>query len=306
MIGSYCSFEMLLYFLFTVLLAGAATAAGGSTNTVRATEEITYKAAVAKGSVSGKIPKGTALEVVSEEGESLTVRFRQFTTTVPKQSTDYFVSRGDLPTGNEEGSSRPNYYPAIVFDEFSVSVKPFQAPQWVFTKDELNNAYYSAINSIKNVLKAPSTAKFSNPVLDPEGTGAKADAAGRIVCKGTVDAQNSFGVPLRQKWVVWVQPKGSDQWGVVYAVLDGNVLLDDREQYKPDRTASAEQFLGMSRDAMLRLMGEPVEVAEESDPKNGSSKRYYFSKEKDKETFFTVLDSDGKISSGMFQGTWFY
>lgn len=305
-IGSYCSFEMHLCFLLTVLLAGAATAAGGATNTVKATEEIAYKATVAKGSISGKIPKGSVLEVVSEEGENLTVRFRQFTTTVPKQSTDYSVPRGDLHTGNEEGSSRSNYFPAMVFDDYNVSAKPTQAPQWVFTKDELSNAYYSARNSIKSVLKAPSTAEFSSPALDPEGTGAQADTAGRIVCKGTVDAQNSFGVPLRQKWVVWVQPKGSDQWGVVYAVLDGKVLLDDREQYKPDRTACAEQFIGMSRDAMLRLMGEPVEVAEESDPKNGTSKRYYFSKEKDKETFFTLLDSDGKISSGMYQGTWFY
>jgi hypothetical protein len=297
---------MHLYFLLTVLLAGAATAVGGATNTVKATEEIAYKATVAKGSISGKIPKGSVLDVVSEEGENLTVRFRQFTTTVPKQSTDYFVPRGDLHTGNEEGSSRSNYYPAVVFDEFTVSVKPFQAPQWVFTKDELNNAYYSARNSIKSVLKAPSTAEFSSPLLDPEGTGAKADTAGRIVCKGTVDAQNSFGVPLRQKWVVWVQPKGSDQWGVVYAVLNEKVLLDDREQYKPDRTACAEQFIGMSRDAMLRLIGEPVEVAEESDLEIKSSKRYYFSKEKDKETFFTVLDFDGKISSGMYQGIWFY
>ena len=296
---------MHLCFLLTVLLAGAATAAGGATNTVKATEAIAYKATVAKGSISGKIPKGTALEVVSEEGENLTVRFRQFTTTVPKQSTDYFVPRGDLHTGNEEVSSRSNYYPAIVFDEHNASVKPSQVPQWVFTKDELNNAYYSARNSIKSVLKAPSTAEFSSPALDPEGTGAQADTAGRIVCKGTVDAQNSFGVPLRQRWVVWVQPEGSDQWRVVYAVLDGNVLRDDRQQHKTEQTMTAEQFLGMSRDAMLRLMGEPIEVTEGSHPEDGSYKIYSFSKEKDKETFFTVWDSDGKISSGMYQGTWF-
>ena len=302
MIGSYCSVEVHVYFLLTVLLAGAATAVGGATNTVKATEEISYKATVAKGSISGKIPKGSVLDVVSEEGENLTVRFRQFTTTVPKQSTDYFVPRGDLRASVAMLHKSADDY----LGPTNVSVKPTQAPQRVFTKDELNNAYYSARNSIKNVLKAPSTAKFSNPVLDPEGTGAKPDTAGRIVCKGTVDAQNSFGVPLRQRWVVWVQPEGSDQWRVVYAVLDGNVLRDDRQQHKTEQTMTAEQFLGMSRDAMLRLMGEPIEVTEGSHPEDGSYKIYSFSKEKDKETFFTVWDSDGKISSGMYQGTWFY
>jgi hypothetical protein len=257
------------------------------TSTVKSTAEIPYKATVDKGSVSGKIPRGTDLEVISEEGENLLVRFRQLTTTVPKQSTDFVAA-----TENAEQN------------EATVMPSLPQAPQRTFTKEELNNAYYSARNSIKTVLKAPSTAKFSNPQLDP-GTGATPDDAGRIVCKGFVEAQNSFGVPLRQGWVVWVQPEGNDQWRIVYAVLDGNVLRDDRKSHKTEQSLSAEQFLGMAREEMLRVLGKPIDVKEGGNSDDGAFKIYSFSNQKGKETFFTVWDSDGKITSGMYQGTWF-
>lgn len=288
------------FVLILVLLASVALAVDAARK-VKATEEIAYKAKVDKGSVGGRIPKGTELEVVGEEGENLRVRFGQLTTTVPKESTDFFVPDGDLQTSvaalqkSSEGYSGPS----------NASLKPDQAPQRTFTKDELSNAYYSARNSIREALKAPSTAKFSNPQLDPEGTGATPDDAGRIICKGYVEAQNSFGVPLRQRWVVWVQPEGSDQWRIVYAVLDGNILRDDREQHKTGQTLSAEQFLGMNREEMLRLLGQPIDVKEGGNSDDGGFKIYSFSNEKGKETFFTIWDSDGKITSGMYQGTSF-
>lgn len=293
-------FSRIHIFLLLTLLATVAYAAEPARK-VKATEEIAYKAKVDKGSVGGRIPKGTELEVIGEEGENLSVRFGRLTITVPKKSTDYFVPVGDLHASvaaldkSTEGYLGPT----------NASLKPDQAPHRVFTKEELNNAYYSARNSIREVLKAPSTAKFSNPQLDPAGTGATPDDAGRIICKGYVEAQNSFGVPLRQKWVAWVQPEGSKQWRIVYAVLDGNILRDDRNQHKTDQTLSAEQFLGMSREEMLRTLGQPIDVKEGNNSDDGGFKIYSFSNEKGKETFFTIWDSDGKITSGMYRGTSF-
>lgn len=269
--------------LLLVFLMSSAYSAE-KTTAVKSIVEIAYKATVDKGSVRGKIPKGTELEVICEEGENLRVRFRQLETMVPKQSTDFAVATQNA--AQSEATAMP------------------QAQQRTFTNDEIDSAYYSAKNSIKSVLKAPSTAKFSNRHIDP-GTGATPDDAGRIVCKGFVEAQNSFGVPLRQSWVVWLQPEGSDQWRIVYAVLDGNVLRDDRKSHKTEQTLSAEQFLGMTREEMLRVLGKPISVKEGNNLDDGTFKIYSFSNEKGKETFFTIWDSDGKITSGMYQGTWF-
>jgi hypothetical protein len=173
----------------------------------------------------------------------------------------------------------------------------------VYSKDELSNAYYSARNALKQVLTAPSTAKFSNPVTDPN-TGATQDDAGRIICRGTVESQNAFGVPLKQSWVVWLIGEG-DKWLTVYAVLDGQVLLDNRDKQKTQQTRTAESFLGMSREQMLKEVGQPVAVTDGGHPDDGTFKLYNYGGEKGAETFFTIWDSDGKISSGMYQGTSF-
>jgi hypothetical protein len=258
--------------------------------TVRAMEEISFKATLEKGSVSGKIPKETHLEVLGVEGDNLKVRFRQLTTTVPKAATDF----GTSPT-----SAGPTKFAGIKTKQALPDVA-----KRTFTKEELDSAYYSARNGIRGVLKAPSTAKFSNLQLDPD-TGATPDDAGRIICKGYVEGQNSFGVPLRQRWVVWVQPEGKDQWRAVYAVLDGNILRDDRTDHKTEQVMSAEKFLGMRESEVLRLMGDPIDVHQGNNSADGAFKVYSFSKQKGKETFFTIWASDGVISGGMYQGVSF-
>lgn len=212
-----------------------------------------------------------------------------------------------LSSGTPQSEPAPTPPPAI--EEPAEDPPPASAPaanpnKKTYSKDELTNAYYSARNAIKGVLTAPKTAKFSNPVTDPR-TGAEPDDAGRIVCRGTVESQNAFGVPLTQSWVVWLMPEGETQWRTVYAVLDGNVLLDTRDQHQTQQTRSARSFLGMTREQMLKELGEPAKITEGGHPDDGTFNLYSYGGAKGGETFFTIWDSDGKISSGMYKGTSF-
>ncbi len=66
-----------------------------------------------------------------------------------------------------------------------------------------NSAIYAtAMTAVKSQLKAPSTAKFSNQHIDQS-------SSNTWVVTGTVEAQNSFGVPLRNYYKV-VVTKTSD------------------------------------------------------------------------------------------------
>lgn len=62
--------------------------------------------------------------------------------------------------------------------------------------------YHSAKRLIESQLKAPASAEFSTYVPGKTPTGAKQLTKGRWLASGTVDAQNSFGAKLRQKWFV--------------------------------------------------------------------------------------------------------
>jgi hypothetical protein len=179
-----------------------------------------------------------------------------------------------------------------------------EAPAKEYTKAEIDGAYYSSRNFIKTALKAPATAEFSNPITDKETTGSTVTHEGRIQSKGFVDAQNSFGALLRQSWMVVVQPEG-EQWRIVYAVLGKNILMDTRKDYKTENIRNAESFIGMTKKDMIAELGEPTETKTESNMGYGRFCIYSYSKENDKETFFTIWDSDGKISSGCYQGTYF-
>lgn len=173
-----------------------------------------------------------------------------------------------------------------------------------FTKKDLSDAYYTSRNFIKNTLKAPSTAKFSNPITDQQTTGSNITVEGRIQSKGIVEAQNSFGVPLKDHWMVVLQPEG-DQWRVVFARLGDKVLMDTRNDHKTDGVLKAEEFIGIPKISMVEVFGEPLEVKNGSHTVDGSYSIYVYSNEKGKETFFTIWDSEELISSGSYLGNAF-
>lgn len=176
------------------------------------------------------------------------------------------------------------------------------APQ--FSKVDISNAYYTSRAYIKEALKAPKTAKFSNPLLNQDTTASVVTHEGRIKSTGVVEAQNSFGVPLEQSWQVVVQSEGN-QWRVVYAVLGENTLIDTRNEHKTQNTMTAESFMGMTKQQMINKLGEPSETLDSSNAEDGKFSTYTYSKEKGKETLFTIWDSDEKITSGCYQGTYF-
>lgn len=169
----------------------------------------------------------------------------------------------------------------------------------------IQDAYYASRRFVQNSLKAPSTAKFSNIITDTETTGASMDGSDRIKCWGIVEAQNEFGVPLKHSWATVVQEEGN-QWRVVYARLGDQVLLEARESHKTEKIIRAEEFIGMSYQRMIELMGQPLEVTANSNAQDGGFKIYSYSKDKGKETYFTIWDSDGVIDNGMYQGTYFH
>jgi hypothetical protein len=72
------------------------------------------------------------------------------------------------------------------------------------------------------------------------------------------------------------------------------------ETYKP------ELLIGMTRERMLVLMGQPIELITGSHPTDRGFKIYSYSKEKGKETYFTIWDDEGVIDNGMYQGVYFF
>lgn len=87
--------------------------------------------------------------------------------------------------------------------------KPDEVEAPVQKEDLGGAAFYFAQEESKQSLKAPSTAHFSSPYSD-SGTGWKNYGFNRWMVFGFVDAQNSFGVPLRENWSAVVELAGSD------------------------------------------------------------------------------------------------
>ena len=75
---------------------------------------------------------------------------------------------------------------------------------------------------------------------------------------------------------------------------------------KTAATYKPELLIGMTREQMLVLMGQPIELITGSHPTDGGFKIYSYSKEKGKETYFTIWDDEGIIDNGMYQGVYFF
>jgi hypothetical protein len=82
--------------------------------------------------------------------------------------------------------------------------------------------------------------------------------------------------------------------------------IEPRASRKTVETYKPELLIGMTREQMLALMGQPIELKTGSHSIDGGYKIYSYSKEKGKETYFTIWDDDGVIDNGMYQGVYFF
>lgn len=80
--------------------------------------------------------------------------------------------------------------------------------------DNGQDAFYVGRKACENALKAPSTAKFSNPYSDAD-TGWSPYGFNQWKAFGHVDSQNSFGAMLRSQWLAVVKLSG-DNYEVLY------------------------------------------------------------------------------------------
>lgn len=278
---------------------------------VRTLEVLSFNIVVPNGTISKKIPANTEVEVVLFNPPEIKLKQGTAEATVDVNKTDFlqiaknaFDSDLKIKTEQAEALAKEQSFRAETLAKKKTERETALASISKLTNTDLQNAYYSARNAIKNTLKAPSTAKFSNPITDKETTGYAMDNSGRIQCKGIVEASNSFGVPLRQSWSALVQQENSKEWRIVYATLGDDILKDTRKENPTPQEQALSSFLGMTIEELKNEFGEPLEITEKSNADDGKFKLYSFSKEKGKETFFTIWDSDGKVSSGMYQGAY--
>ena len=77
------------------------------------------------------------------------------------------------------------------------------------------------------------------------------------------------------------------------------------EDAKPKPTqAEANAFVGLKEQELISRLGQPIRVRNETSP-DGPFKMLIFSETKGKETFFTILASDGVVSDGYYRGVLF-
>lgn len=98
-------------------------------------------------------------------------------------------------------SSQTSRVPHIVEQPRSQSEQNRAEPE---DRDRGQEAYYLAREVCKNLLKSPSSAKFSNPNSD-SGTGWQPDGYYQWKVGGVVEAQNPLGVLLQERWFGVVQ-----------------------------------------------------------------------------------------------------
>jgi len=96
------------------------------------------------------------------------------------------------------------------------------SPESVNETHELGaiEVYVQAQQFVKQTLKAPSTARFP---LDPIHVGT--DGNGLYQAEGYVDAENSFGAPIRSHWMLNMRPVG-DKWMLETMQIDGKIVYD--------------------------------------------------------------------------------
>lgn len=92
--------------------------------------------------------------------------------------------------------------------------KPVKPPVEKPWQDYAEKAFFVGQRAAERGLKAPSTAKFSNPGTDSE-TGWLPHGYCQWKTFGWVDAQNSFGAMLRENWYAVVR-KVDDSFEIVY------------------------------------------------------------------------------------------
>ena len=80
--------------------------------------------------------------------------------------------------------------------------------------------YVQAQQFVKQALKAPSTAEFP---FDPISVGA--DGNGLYQVESTVDAQNSFGAPIRSHWMLNMRLI-EGKWVLETMQIDGKIVYD--------------------------------------------------------------------------------
>lgn len=81
-------------------------------------------------------------------------------------------------------------------------------------QDREISAYTVSKDFIKKTLKAPSTAKFAHTYGEDPATVKKLENGNyRVVM--WVDAQNAFGVMLRNRFVIEVKPQENDMWKLI-------------------------------------------------------------------------------------------
>jgi hypothetical protein len=90
------------------------------------------------------------------------------------------------------------------------------------------HAWLAGREMIRKVLKAPSTAKFSDFYTDGD-TGCRGVGTNIWEAWGWVDSENSFSAMLRSKWLVQVELSGG-YWRLIYMNFDGETV-GRRRQY---------------------------------------------------------------------------
>ena len=102
----------------------------------------------------------------------------------------------------------------VAYASFGGGDKPSKA------RDESSMAYIMAQDFLESHLKSPSTAKY------PWGYSDYVTSSQNFyTVRAYVDAQNSFGVALRQPFEAVLIHDGGDKWRCRSLVLDGDVLI---------------------------------------------------------------------------------
>lgn len=92
---------------------------------------------------------------------------------------------------------------------FLAAVDSSQQPK---PEDEASDACFMAQEFVKQRLKAPSTADFSNCINDDGSVPVDKNDDGGWTAAGYVDSQNSFGAKIRSTYVVKLHHVSGDQW----------------------------------------------------------------------------------------------
>jgi hypothetical protein len=97
--------------------------------------------------------------------------------------------------------------------------------------------------------------------------------------------------------------------GTKTSCFDTCALKDNQEKPIPwsqrgDRPRLAAEFVGLSEADLVKRFGPPIKVRASNSP-DGKYRMLVFSEQAGVETFFTIFQKDGVVSSGMHRGVAF-